>query len=99
MRDILERAYHLIDDKRRWTQFQYARDSLEGRVDSKDPAAVCWCAAGAIIAQPGYSRALLGVVNGISIKMYDKHLSEVNDQLGYRQARAVMRRAIREAVE
>ncbi|MBI0530887.1 DUF6197 family protein [Sphingomonas sp. TX0522] len=47
--DVLERAADLIAKPGAWTQGNYARDAAgEGLHDGFNPAAVCWCAYGAI---------------------------------------------------
>lgn len=44
----LRQAYELIKDENRWTQGASGRDQYNRFVGSLDPAAVKWCAAGAV---------------------------------------------------
>ena len=45
---VLTEARDLISDPKRWTQGAYARDAHGRQTYWGDPAAVCWCASGAI---------------------------------------------------
>lgn len=46
--DVLERAADLIDEPGRWTRGHIARNSAGEGVPADHPAAVCWCAVGAL---------------------------------------------------
>lgn len=49
--DILRRARKRIENRRAWTKGQLARDAEGSPVDARSPAAVCFCAEGAIVAE------------------------------------------------
>ncbi len=48
-KEILIAAKALISDPAHWTQGEYSRNTDGRRTAHHDPAAVCWCAMGAII--------------------------------------------------
>jgi len=97
--DVLKAAYHLLDDKKHWTQWTAARDTRGVPVKATSKTAVEWCAAGAIEAKAELFQSRNDAwdrLDKLSFAMYGRDISWVNDELGYRQARAVYRRAIRE---
>lgn len=71
---ILREARELISDPKRWTQGKNARDVNDQFADPIGPAAVCWCAEGAIrrvVAEDWYRlHSLLATLN-----------AEVNDAI------------------
>jgi hypothetical protein len=50
---LLERARKRITPVGAWTQYYQARDASGGCTQATSPAAVCWCAAGALWAERG----------------------------------------------
>jgi len=58
--DTLVAARALIADPERWTQGAWARDEEGGPVGTLSPAAVCFCAQGALVhvSRSGHERAL-----------------------------------------
>lgn len=46
--EILKAARELLSDEKRWTQHAFAKEADGKSCDYDSPAAVCWCAAGAI---------------------------------------------------
>lgn len=102
--EILEDAYHLLDDKRRWCQGALAEDASGKTVPSREPTnAVQWCAVGAIRHVTPISETFTALkaawerLDRASYDLYSYPAEAVNDLLGYRQVRAVYRRAIRKA--
>ena len=98
--EILKDAYHLLDDKKHWAKWVKAQTHDGIPVESWDKRAVQWCAIGALERViGGYGadmREARLFLTGKAMEMYDNGIVEVNDVLGYRQVRAVYRRAIRE---
>jgi hypothetical protein len=90
---LLEAGLARISPPGAWTQGYYARNAAGNPVTSTAPEAVCWCAAGAIVAGPlawwqAATRLLSEVVGG--------SLADWNDEPGRTQDEvlAVYREAI-----
>ena len=99
--EILTKAYHLLDDKWRWTQGRLARDSKGVGVAYSSDEAVCFCAYGALHkASIGQSNSekwdAFDALELATTDMYGELVAITNDELGYRQIRAAFRRAIKE---
>lgn len=84
-KQVLREARSLIKDPTQWTQSVEARDADGNRVNPSAPAAVCWCASGAIA-------RVLGVygwweAQTLLIKEYlddpKRQLWEINDENGH----------------
>ena len=107
-KEILEDAYHLLDDKKHWTQGCFARDRLGRSVYTSSNSATCWCAIGAL-EKVALEKSEIGDYVGGSLEKAEKALTKaivelykkravprVNDgKDGYRKIRAAYRRAIR----
>lgn len=109
-KEILEKAYHLLDDKRRWVQHKYA--GKDGRPDDTWKISAirngdfnCFCAAGAIIRvseRLGHIAAVKALASAIGPKIdrnYDQAISAVtftNDIEGYASIRRAFRKAIKD---
>lgn len=89
------KAWELLSDKSKWTQRTTARDARGNPVVSRDPAAVCWCALGAIIkCHPEPRHVPITAALDVAGRRYGTlSLSIVNDQHGYDAALAVLREA------
>lgn len=89
--DILERAADRLSKPGAWTQDELARDAEGKAVGPLDPAAVCWCMSGAIIAECPDAFAewqALGTVSSVLPKVSEPILT-YNDQKRRTQAEVV----------
>jgi len=95
-KQVLQAAYDLIGDKRRWTQGQFARDVSGSSVPPNDPRAVCWCGGGAIMkVSRDNDMAWTALQYACSFK-YKENIVGVNDEQGYAAIRRMFRKAIKE---
>lgn len=95
-KEVLQAAYDLIGDKRRWCQGELARDCNGNGVLPTSQEAVVWCAMGALLKIGGCRRAEVLLANAC----FDSHNTNdvcVNDNLGYAAIRRMFRKAIKEA--
>ena len=103
--EILEEAYELLGDPKRWTIESYARDVHDSEAQISANDAVKFCAIGAIsrVAMHEHSaharNAAWDMLDEAARRIYDLSIVNVNDSLGRRQVRAVYRAAIRRAKE
>jgi len=97
-KQILQEAYDLIGDKKRWTQNAYAKDEYGTTVDARSEQAVCWCAGGAITkAGDDFGNKAFYFLQGFCSDRYNMGIAYVNDQLGYAAIRRMFRKAIKAA--
>lgn len=95
----LEKAKSLIDAPEKWTQGAWARGPKGGRLTFYHPAAVCFCAQGAIMKAAGYhqvdglmpsiNEAKDALLSAINLNANETSISEWNDSL-YRTHAEVM---------
>jgi len=99
-KQILEDAYHLLDDKKRCTQGRLAKSLLGVPVGAKDSRAVCWCAVGAVSNASKADSEFYSSFRKLDTACNDLYQAgpfTVNDELGYRAIRRAFRKAIKDA--
>jgi hypothetical protein len=99
--EVLKAAYHLLDDKRRWTTHDLARNSSGDGCNTDSPEAVQWCAIGAIEwvegRGVGWSKAQHDASAALHASLPGDEYSVVavnNGPDGYELIRAAFRKAI-----
>jgi len=93
--DVLTEAYHLLDDKKRWTQGALARDFFGEAVSEQAATAVAFCAAGAVYRVIPSGKICWDALDLLE-DVVEEDLTIVNDGPdGYRRIRAAFRKAIR----
>lgn len=95
-KEVLQAAYDLIGDKRRWCQGELARDCSGNGVLPTSQEAVAWCAMGALL-KVGRSKKAEVLLGLACINRYDTNDVCVNDNFGYAAIRRMFRKAIKEA--
>lgn len=83
--DILRKAADLIEPEGCWTQGAYAKTARGRGIGPCEPAAVCWCAEGAITASGGNLHSRSAVTRYLNID----DLSVWNDRSGRTQTEVV----------
>ncbi|MCC7368778.1 MAG: hypothetical protein IT306_10170 [Chloroflexi bacterium] len=84
-RDILLRARALIADRRRWTRDVTARDRHYRPVSATEPAAIQWCALGALLRVADDPAAFVRAVNLLEMAaaaLFKRSVRWVNDRPG-----------------
>lgn len=93
---ILRAAYHLLDDKRHWSQGAEALTADGAAVNATNPLAAKWCAVGAVYAVTAVDDdGPAAMVSGWLDEFTPWGIVSVNDEQGY----AAMRRVYRKAAE
>lgn len=99
-KEQLQAARELLSDKARWTTGWFAHDKDNEEVDSGDPAAVCWCAFGAInkvaerFIERGEGANEFLERAALEIGGTPSNPARVNDRLGYEATLQMFDRAI-----
>ena len=93
MKEKLIEARDRIKDQKNWCQGVGARTERGNRTTTNSPFATQWCAVGSLI-RSGLDGEQLSL---LSISMYGKVLTGVNDYLGHEAVMKVFDRAIQEA--
>src|SRR6185369_1797313 len=96
--DNLKAARKLISKKKNWTQRAFARGKTGRVVNELGPAAVCFCAMGAVIrtnaADLTYSATVLALDNAIPSECCVYDVVEFNDTRTHKEVLALFDRAI-----
>jgi len=95
-KEVLQAAYDLIGDKKRWTQGENARDKDGCEVSERSLSAVSWCAIGAVY-HVGGDYGDYRCLSRQCVKRYERDAIDVNDEIGYAAIRRMLRKAIKEA--
>ena len=92
----LREARALIEDPERWTTREYARDAEGGALDDgAEPAAVCWCAVGALDRVTGEPVDLLhDPAYRLLAKVASYEVTRTNDRHGHAAVLRMYDRAI-----
>jgi hypothetical protein len=101
--EILSRARELIADPNKWAQEAMAFSGTKRPVDPDNELAVCWCAAGAVLAVSGnepenYANIML-LDKGIPQEFPEKHCAmtrviQYNDSASHAEVLAMFDKAI-----
>jgi hypothetical protein len=99
MRIAIQGALYLIQSKKTWTQVQRACDAQGEMCDAESRQARRWCAEGAIersLHELGFDHTCDDLVAeiGIALTGSSMHLVYINDELGYRQVKRVLREGL-----
>lgn len=93
------KAYELLSDKSKWCRYSNALDSDGENTRAHGPAAVCWCAQGALIRCYGDLESsrfadILRQVSTAAERLYGTpRITHVNDELGYEAVLEVLKEA------
>ena len=92
---VLRKARALIEDKKRWTRGEYARDRWSHHVDPDDVRAVRWCALGALDRQIAAGSRVHMHLYMTALELYrSESVSEINDDMGHKYVLKLYDRAI-----
>lgn len=92
--EIIAAARELISDPKRWTRGAYARNEQGAACGARNPAAVCWCASGALIKCGGGAPFAGGISDALLELLKRECIVHKNDDEGHASVLAAFDRVL-----